>query len=300
MSVFVTHRGSVNAWECDENDHLNVRFYIAKANEGLPFLLSELGHPPARLASDGARVRIRTQHLRFLQEARKATPLTVVSGIAAQRGGRLTVYSEVRHSLGGGVLATLLGDVELVSGDGTAIRVEVPPSLLCDVPAHGAPRGLDGTPFPPPARSDVARAGFVEIARGCVRPGECDPSGELEAYQYVGRVADGVMNLIASFQTAEELERRSQGVEGSALVELRVTHRARLRAGSLFTVHSGLRAVGTKTFHPVHLVFDEGSGECAAVCEGVAVTMDLRARKAIDLPDARRKRMLAGVVELAR
>jgi acyl-CoA thioester hydrolase len=301
MPVLVTYRGSVNAWECDENDHLNVRFYVAKANEGLPHLLSELGRPPAAPGGAGPRLRVVAQHMRFLAEARKATPLTVVSGIASSTPATLAVYSEVRHSLTGAVLATLLSDVALV-GDGGA-RVPAPPipaRLRCEVPPHGAPRGIAlDRAFAPPLRSAVSSAGFVEIARGRVRAAECDDDGELEPYQYVGRIADGVVNLMARFQTEEELARRSHGVEGGALVEFRATHRSPLRAGSLFTVHSGLRAVGAKTIEVVHLVFDEAAPECAAVCEGVAVSMDLRARKALAIPEARRRRMEAGLIHPA-
>ena len=32
----VVWRGGVNTWECDEMGHMNVRFYLAKAMEGLP------------------------------------------------------------------------------------------------------------------------------------------------------------------------------------------------------------------------------------------------------------------------
>ncbi len=301
MSAFVTHRGSVSAWECDENDHLNVRFYLAKANEGLPFVLSEIGYSPARLATLRARSRVRAQHVRFLREARKATPLLVLSGIARTEGPLLVVYSEVRHSLTEAVLATLVTDVVLEGADGVALPLEVPAATSrCEIPAHGAPRGLEPRIVVPPPREELAGRGFVEIARGRVRDGECDSDGELEPFQYVGRVADGVMNLIARFQTEEELARRQGGVEGSALVEFRITHRAVLRAGALFTVHSGLAAVGSKTFHPIHLMYDETTGACAAVCEGVAVTMDLVARKAIDIPEPRRLRMQAGRVEVAR
>jgi acyl-CoA thioester hydrolase len=302
MSVFVTHRGSVNAWECDENDHLNVRYYVAKANEGLPFVLSELGYPPAVLESMDARPRILGQHMRFLREARKATPLTVASGIAASAPLQLTVYSEIRHSLTGAPLATLLTDLALVSRrDGAVCQLRAPPAALrCEVPHHGAPRGLPpGHVLAPPDRRELAGAGFVEIARGQVRAGECAPDGELEPHQYIGRISDGVVNLMARFQTEEELARRSHGVEGGALLEFRALHRAPLRAGALFTVHSGLRAVSAKTLQVVHLVFDEESRTCAAACEGVAVAMDLKTRKAIEIPEGRRRRMEAGIIKAA-
>ena len=66
MSLVPCYRGSVNAWECDENDHLNVRFYLAKTNQGLPFALDAIGLPAAALARIDAHPRIRAQHVRFL------------------------------------------------------------------------------------------------------------------------------------------------------------------------------------------------------------------------------------------
>ena len=35
-------RGCVNTWECDEMGHLNVRFYVARAMEGLVGLAAAL------------------------------------------------------------------------------------------------------------------------------------------------------------------------------------------------------------------------------------------------------------------
>jgi len=296
--VFPTYRGSVNSWECDENDHLNVRFFVAKANQGLPFVLARIGCTSAALQRMGARPRVLRQHMRFLREARMATPLAVQAGIARHQADRLTVFSEVRHSLTGAVLATLVTDVALFAPDGQ--RVSVPPpgaELRCEVPEHGAARGVTGDgPGRPPPHGALAELGFVEITRGCVGAAECDAHGELEPFQYVGRVADGAVNLMARFQTEEELLRRSEGIEGGAVVEFRVVHHAPLRAGSLFTIQSGLRAVSRRTQHVVHLFFDEESGECAASCDVIAVAIDLRARTSIEFPEPRRQRMAAGLL----
>ena len=96
----------------------------------------------------------------------------------------------------------------------------------------------------------------------------------MELYQYVGRISDSVVNLLAHFQTGEEMARRSHGIEGGALVELRIAWHAPLRAGGLFTIHSGIAATGRKTQHFVHLFFDEVSRACVATAEGIAVAMD--------------------------
>ena len=298
--TFVTHRGSVDAWECDENQHLNVRFYVAKAHEGLPFLLAESGWPPSSLQAMGARPRVLGQHLRFLREARVAAPLTVYAGIAAARERQLTLYEEVRHSLTQEVMATLVTELALV-GPGGEPRVLAPSAAAprCGIPPHGAPRGVPAAePVLRPDRAAVAGLGFVEIGRGTVAASECDGYGELELFRYIGRVADSVVNLMTHFQTPDELARRSHGVEGGALIELRIAYHAPLRAGSPFTVHSGIRAVARKVQRFVHLVYEEPAGACAASFDAVAVAMDLRARKAVELPVARRRRMEARLIRL--
>jgi acyl-CoA thioester hydrolase len=142
--------------------------------------------------------------------------------------------------------------------------------------------------------------GFAEIGRGAVAPGECDAAGEMDPFQYVGRMSDSVVNLLSHFQTDEELSRRSGGIEGGALVELRIAFHVPLLAGSLFTIQSGIAATGRKTQHFVHLFFDEGSRACAATAQGIAVALDLKTRKAIELPEARRKRIEAGLLRLRR
>ncbi len=298
MSALVPcYRGSVNAWECDENDHLNVRYYLAKANQGLPFVLAAIGLP----LEAPVRPRVRAQHVRFLKEARPAAPLTVNAGLAASDGPELTLYNEVRHTLSGELLATLITELEIVGADG-APRPFTPSSGAprCAIPAEGGPRGLRRGPPLRPDYASVAGMGFVEIGRGAVAPWECDPAGDLELFQYVGRMSDSVVNLLAHFQTEEEMSRRSHGIEGGALVELRIAFHAPLRAGSLFTIHSGVAAVGRKTQHFVHLFFDEISRSCVATAQGVAVAMDLRTRRSIELPEARRRNIEGLLLRLPR
>ncbi len=293
MSLLPSYRGSVNAWECDENAHLNVRFFLAKVDQGLPFALHALGLREQR-------PRIRAQHVRFLREARLATPLTAWTGLAAGPG--LTLYSELRHSRTEEVMAAVLTEVDFLAADGTPHVPSLPAGAArCEVPEHGAPRGIGaGAASLRPERGAVAELGFVEIGRGSVAPWECDLHGELESFQYVGRISDSVVNLMAQFQTDEELSRRSRGEEGGALVELRIVHHAPLREGDLFTIQSGIAAVGRKTQHIVHLVFDERSRACVASAEGIAVAMDLKTRRALELPEERRQRIEARLLRLPR
>ena len=71
----LTYRGSVNRWECDENDHLNVRFCEQKLYQTL---LSGLLEHHCLTREDIGRLpaMILRQHIRFQAESRIAAPMT--------------------------------------------------------------------------------------------------------------------------------------------------------------------------------------------------------------------------------
>jgi acyl-CoA thioester hydrolase len=74
-------RGGVNTWECDAMGHMNVRFYVARAMEGLVGLASALGLSGAFRERANATLLVRDHHIRFLREARAGAPLHMVAGV---------------------------------------------------------------------------------------------------------------------------------------------------------------------------------------------------------------------------
>ena len=71
------YRGSINTWECDEMGHMNVRFYVAKAMEGLAELAHSVGLGHAFRANAQSTLRPRDQHIRFMKEAHAGAPFTM-------------------------------------------------------------------------------------------------------------------------------------------------------------------------------------------------------------------------------
>lgn len=200
MSLIVTYRGSVNAWECDENAHLNVRFFIAKAHEGVPFVLRHAGLTDAPFV-------LVNEHLRFHREARIAVPLVIYGGITSRTGDRLILYSEVRHGGTDAVLATLVHHL-LVPGSADA---PLDASRFVAMHDNARPRGLTGAPPEPIPAGRLDERGYVEVGRGRIGNRECDHSGQMEHFVVAGRISDAVVNLMARHQSAEELHRRSDG-----------------------------------------------------------------------------------------
>ncbi len=274
--------GSVNRWECDENDHLNVRFYAQKINQAVAIFLEGLG---VRFAD----VRITGQHIRFVQEARIAAPLRVDCGLIAVGAGCWDVLSLMHHNL---TDAPVAGFRTRVEGSTLSATVPVP---LVEVPDWAAARGVrPDDPFPLPASAEAAHAGgFRMMGRGRVAAEECDETGLLLPEVYIGRISDGMPNLWAFTTDAIEQEQRQSGALGGAALEYQLDILRPLRLNDVFRHVSGIREIGNKTQHMVHLLLNETANEIAVRAEAIGVGMDLGTRKAVLISAARRLQLEA-------
>jgi len=275
--------GSVNAWECDENDHMNVRFFAHKMNQALQLYLLELG-VLADARPEAVLQRLRAQHIRFLREARIATPLSIECAVCGERPGELDVLNRMLDYATGESLATFRSTLD--AGDWSDARQRSVP-----IPDEAAPRGLDPNAlYPCPATEEDAQAlGFVPVGHGVIGAEECDASGQLLPHVYIGRISDDVPNLGVALSDPEELRQLRCGETGSVAIEYSLRIHAPLRAGDTFAHMGGLRALGGKTRHIVHALINPRSGRLAASAEVIGVHMDLSTRRAVPISeDARR------------
>lgn len=280
-------RSSVQTWECDQMGHMNVQFYMAKADEGLTAIAAALGLSARAQQSDRAALIPREHHVRFHRELRPGAPYTMSGGVLAARSEGLILYEEMQHAVTGAVAATFVTrtewtDVEMRGGLPLPITaVAKTPRLTVDLPPQSAPRGLDmAPPRPAPTLAEAEQLGLMATFRGAVLPEHCDASGYMMPRHYMGRVSDAIPNLIAQTRG----EDRSTGTTGGAALEYRFVYRIAAGMGDLLVLKSGLRSVSSKTYVWCHWLFDGESGECFATAEAVAVAMDLTTRKAIEIP----------------
>ena len=289
---FVIHRSNVNAWDCDENGHLNVRYYISKNYQGLTHLLAELGLPPSRLAELGLRPRLVTQHVRYQREARVSAPLVGSGEYIGVAGKRLIVYSELRNSIDDLLYTTFNSELEFCGRDGGSVAPPLGADCVAGVvPEQGAVRSLAATAKPELSIADAQAAGYVETGRGTVMANECDPAGRLEAYQYAGRIADGIPNLMSTLQTAAEFALRAEGKLGGAVIESRAACYEELEVGERFVLLSGLRSFTAKTMHLSHLLFNLETHALAFASQGIGVALDLQSRRAVPFAEERQALM---------
>ncbi len=285
------YRGNVNTWECDEMGHLNVRFYVAKAQEALAVLGHKAGINPRYKRENGTTLTVVDHHIRFLREAHAGAPLYACGGVLDHGAHDFRVLIELRHALSNQVAATFNTLVHHTDPDMGA-RIPLPAkikqgleALRIDLPDHARPRSL--TLDPPQGKASLEQAdayGLVTIAHGLVTQAQCNENGLMQTQHFIGRISDGIAGFM--FQMNPQA-RKLSGAErrGGAVVEYRLCYHNRPRAGDIIMVRSGLKGVTDKTVRLVHWILDGVNGRALATTEAVAISFDLDTRKVITYTD---------------
>jgi acyl-CoA thioester hydrolase len=285
-----TAMGSAQTWECDAMGHMNVQFYVARVTDGLAAIGLALGLGSHR--SDTALIAT-DHHIRYLREVRPGACLTVCGGVLAIEGDMLRTYQEIRNTATGTVQATFIAEAglfDLVTRERrplpTAAR-DAAKRLGIELPAHGAPRGLTrGAPRQTPTWDEADRLGLLLTQQGVVGTPDCDQHGFMITRAHMGRIADGIPNLIAK---TRGIDRSEDEQLGSAALEYRFVFRNTPRAGDLLALRSGLKGLGRKTINWVQWLFDRESGQAVATAESINVNFDLVHRKSTAIGDAQRQ-----------
>lgn len=294
-------RSSVQTWECDDMGHMNVQFYVAKANEGLNVLAHHMGFGPQKSRNADAILLPREHHIRFHREQRPGAPLSLEGGVTGRDGDVLKVYEELTNTASGVVAATVNADVILADRQTRAARPlpgvmdEAIDNMATELPEHGKARGLDlGPPVDAPTLAQAEEMGLFYTWQGVVKPGQCDAHGFMNQQHFMGLVSDSIPNLLS--QTRGDDRSNDPNIGGAAL-EYRFVYRSWPKEGDILTLRSGLKHVGPKTYTWAHWMFDVETGRAVATAEAVAVTLDLVARKAIGIPEAMREHLESKLVD---
>lgn len=293
-------RGGVNTWECDEMGHMNVRFYVTKAVEGLVGLAAALGLPHAFTAHAGSTLMVREQHIRFLREAQAGAALHMTGGVLEMGEAEARLLMLLWHSDSGALAASFQTVVAHVTpAEGRPFpwprrTVELSTGLTIDTPDQAKARSVSLEPVQSLASLERAdELGLVRIAQGAISPADCDLFGRMRPELFIGRVSDGIPRLIRSFRDtvvsgAAETPKRV----GGAVLEYRLVHLDWPRAGDRFEIRSGLRDADSRTKRMVHWMVDPDTGKAWGTSEAVAITFDLDARKIVPISDEARVELL--------
>lgn len=266
-------RGSANAWECDENAHLNVQFWIAFADEAFRNLAEQLGYPGPLIP--------RTHHVRYLKEAMAGDPLCAVGAPLDADAHGLHAWIELRHVPSGAPAAVITGRYALGDGDeAPAIAVDAARAACAPRPDYGAPRGLpDGEARRTATREEARRLGLHLYGRRRMPPALVRADGRAAAHAAVALISDSINHLFARASGAFDARGRS-GVGGVAL-EHRFAYRSRPAADAATETWMAPIDVGPKIIRSGMWLIEGATGDAWATAESVSAFFDLEARRVI-------------------
>ena len=288
-------RGGVNTWECDEMGHMNVRFYVTRAQEALAGLARHLGMPRAFAPDATATLTVRRHHVRFLAEAHPGAPLAMQAGVIAldETGADLLFLLQHRD---GRLCASFQTRVEHATPQGRTFpwpdRTRAAADrLIVTPPEQARPRSIDLS-LDLVGQASMARAQAMDlvcIARGVVGPGAGDPFGRMHPAELIGRISDGVPSLLSDLRRLVKESAPDQPQRmGGAVLENRLDYVAYPRVGDHVEIRSGLAEVTDRFQRMIHWMFDPVSGRLLGVSEAVAINLDLDKRKVVAIsPQAR-------------
>ena len=275
--------------------HMNVRFYLARAMEGLAALAARLGMPDAFAPHAESTLIVQDHHLRFLREARAGDPLHMTGGVVQLDETGATLLLVLVHSRTGAPAATMITRVlHARPRDGRGFgwprrTAAAAAGLAVEIPDYAAPRSICGGGAAPLAGLAAGAAGLTEIARGVIMPAHVDIFGRMRPDEFIGRVSDGVPALLRGIReaVAAAAPEPPQRV-GGAVLEYRLSYLDWPRCGDHVAIRSGLAGHDDKTQRVGHWIVDPLDGAAWAFAEAVAVSFDLDTRKIIPIAEAAR------------
>jgi acyl-CoA thioester hydrolase len=285
-------RGGVTPWQCDEMGHMNVRFYLTAASEGLVNLAALMGMPRAYTPGASSTLLLREHHVRFLKEARPGAGLVMTGGVLDMGECDATLLLLLFH-VTGEPAATMTAKVTHVTPRDlrpfpwTRATRETAPPLTIAAPEFAAPRSVRVDPITTSASLAAADAlGLERAATGAVMPADCDVFGRMTPDQMLARIYASVGTLLRQSQDAVlQAEPDLKGRLGGAAVEYRVVYHAWPGAGERVEMRSGHRELTPKMRRVIHWLLDPTSGQPWATAEMVSLFLDLKARRSLTLPD---------------
>jgi acyl-CoA thioester hydrolase len=272
--------------------HMNVRFYLAAANEGLANLAALMGMPRAFTPGASSTLLLREHHVRFLKDARAGAGLFMTGGVVAMGESDATLVQLLFHVTGEPAAAITAKVAHVTPRDmrpfpWTQTTRRLAPALTIQPPDFALPRSIPTDPVVTAASLEVADAlGLLRGSTGAVTPADCDVFGRVLPEQVLARIYASVGNILRDSQAAVlKAEPDLEGRLGGAAVEYRAVYHAWPGAGERLEMRSGHRDLTPKMRRVIHWLLDPTSGRPWATAEMVSLFLDLKARRSLTLSD---------------
>ena len=267
------HRSFVNTWECDENRHMNVRFYLRRFEEGAAVFL-------AMRANGGKRPVLRHRHVRYhreLLEAESTVTLAAFPQDGPLKGHLVQVLREIST---GRICATSLDrfeglETEAIEADDEATEAVSPRGLAAGDCEADDPAILTGY---------METGAALAISYIVVKQDDLDAEGRPRTDRIVGCFSDGASHIWEHAGiTTEWLNAHNNG---RVSVEMKVQPASTASPGEVLQLVSRVGDHRGRTFRLVHTLRSLDDGRAVARGEVCCLVMNLESRRAVPLPES--------------
>ncbi len=286
----IVMQSGVPAWECDLMGHLNLQFYVAKAEEATACAsLMLLGKGPQALKAEGLRLALVDQHVRLHRELRSGAAYLFRAGIIDVGSDEITFYFEMAHRAAPLLAATFVNRVKLT--DRATGKAQPLPDALrkaalakrVDLPAHAQARGVKTkVRISPPTLAEANELKLLNTITSFIPPTHTSADGLAQPHYAIYAAMSSYLELMAQVKPIENFDLAKVG---HASVEFFAVYGKIPREGDVLTLRGGLSALDRKTFNWCKWVFDAETGEYRAGVEVTQLLFDLEARRAMDMPE---------------
>ena len=305
MRTFDT--SEVRPEEIDGLGHMNVRFYMERAQRANRLLLAELGVGADEGEAPGVRVTQSDTYVRYHREQFKGQLLSVNGGVLSTDGSSLRAFYEVTNPARGEIAATFI-IVSTLRDRATGVAAPLPVDARAaaeasriELPEYGRPRTID---------LKAPRLDLTYAAVASRVPEDGDPMSRRSEWTVApetcdehGNLADTGALMFGGWRQPSPEEMRKHGPMtfvgddghrlGWASLETRMVRAGQARAGDVLSSIGAEVGLHAKVRHSRRWLFNVTSGQLVSLNDNVSIALDLDARRAIDIPPSIRRQIEA-------
>lgn len=278
------YRGSVEAWECDQMEHMNVQFYSTKAAAAFSHLQQALGLSPARIRLEQQALRFTTLRIQYKSEMRLGGLMHGLAGIRAVDGDTVTGFIHLFDSakeVVSGVFEFTAAYKDLTNDQQLTLPDDVRQAALALQNDHADQYR------PQPLKTQILPAKpldhMFETNRTAVDVWECDAFGNIELQYIIARFSDAASHIMQHVGMTRQMQ-KDRNLGSAALDYYTEFHRPIRKAASLY-LKSGLLERMDKTFVFGHHMINCDTDEIVNSTTVLGCYFDMSARKAVRLPE---------------
>lgn len=285
----------VDADQIDQLGHMNVRFYGIHALAGTRELIARLGMFTQADATAGSQVRFTDLYTRHYLEQLEGSPLEVWGGVLSDDESAVQMYFELRNPEREVLGATFVFKVELQDMEtnthiflSSEVRRAAEEARI-EWPKHGKPRSVDLDSAPQVlSMADVQGKKLEAREIRVIEEKNCDSSGlyNINSFQDLVWGSEGISEDNDWLSTLKNGDRM-----GWATMESRCTLYQLPRAGTRIQSFRATVEVNQKAQHERFWVFNIDDGTLLCSASFVDVAFNINTRRAIEVPDAQRKKL---------